>query len=248
MNYIKYTLILLLITFCFAANAQSYQKAIFLKNGDILKGQIVEESETILKVEIIGGSVFVINKAEIIKIEEEKVPKQFRGKDDFVIKTNGFYHTLNLSLLFGRNQWDDLSAGASIQYTFGYQYNRWLGAGLGFGAESYFFYDTESIYPIYLEGRGFISKKPFSPYYSVQLGYGIATLQNREFSGMLAAQGGLYFHPKIGFRFPTRSNVAFTMEVGYNLQKASYTFDNWQGRFIDSHTFSRTSLRFGILF
>ena len=225
-----------------------YQKAIFLKNGNILKGQVLEEDESSLKVEILGGSVFVVNKVDIIKIEEEKIPKVFRKKGDFVVETNGYFHTINFAFLFGRNQWDDLTAGASIQYTFGYQYNQYLGAWIGVGADTYFFYDTENIYPIYLEARGFFSKNAFSPYYSIQAGYGIAVLQDDGSSGMFDAQGGLYLHPKIGFRFPSRSNVAFTIELGYNLQQATYSFDDWQGRYEEDLSFYRTSLRFGLLF
>lgn len=248
MNYIKYTLILFLLIASFTAKAQTYQKVVFLKNGNILKGQVFDENETTLKVEILGGSVFVVNKADIIKMEKEKIPKQFRGKGDYIVKTNGYYHTLNFAFLFGQNQWSDLTAGASIQYTFGYQYNQWLGLGVGVGADSYFFYDTENIYPIYLEARGYFNNKPFSPYYSVQTGYGIAALQGDNFTGMLDAKGGLYLHPKIGFRFPSRSNVAFTLEVGYNMQKATYRFNNWQGEYEDALTFHRTSIRFGLTF
>jgi len=248
MNFTKYTLILFLLIISFTANAQSNQKAVYLKNGNILKGKIFEEDETTLKVEILGGSVFVVTKTDIIKIEEEKVPKKFRGKGDHIVKKMGYYHALNIGLLFGQDQWGSLSSGASIQYSFGYQYQQLFGIGIGVGADSYFFYDTENIYPIYLEARGYFNKKPFSPYYSVQAGYGIAAVQNDNWLGMLGATGGLYLHPKIGFRFPSRSNVALTMEIGYNLQQASYTFDNWQGRYEDDLTFHRTSLRFGLEF
>lgn len=248
MNYTKYTLILFLLIIGFSANAQTYQKVVFLKNGNILKGQIFEEDETTLKVEIIGGSVFVVKKSDIIKMGEEKVPKQFRGKKDFVIKTKGYYHTFNVGFLSGLNQWEELILGTSLQYTFGYQYNRWLGIGVGVGLDNYFFYENENIYPIYLEARGYLSKKPFSPYYSVQAGYGIAAVLEDNFLGMLDAKGGLYFHPKIGLRFPSRSNVAFTFEVGFNLQNTVYSFDNWRGRYEDDLSFQRTSVRFGVLF
>jgi len=229
-------------------NAQTYQKVVFLNNGNILKGQIFDEDDTTLKVEILGGSIFVVKKVDIIKIEEEKVPKQFRGKGDYIIKNTGYYHTANLGFLFGRNQWDDLIAGVSAHYTFGYQYNRLLGVGVGVGADSYFYYDTENVYPLYLEARGYFSEKPFSAYYSAQMGYGIAAVQSNNFLGMLEANGGLYLHPKIGFRFPSRSNVAFTMEIGYSMQHAKYSFDNWQGRYEDDLTFHRTSIRFGLQF
>ena len=45
----KFLLFLFFITFSFIVNAQTAQKAIYLTNGKILKGQIIEEDEITLK-------------------------------------------------------------------------------------------------------------------------------------------------------------------------------------------------------
>jgi sRNA-binding regulator protein Hfq len=247
MKYLKYLLTIGLFTFFINADAQYYEEIVYLTNGSIIRGDVIEQTKDIIKIEIAGGSILVYKMSEVEKIvKEEKVLKFKKAERDYQIKELGYYNSITFGFLPGREQFGNFAFGGSLHYTFGYQYKRILGAGIGIGADAYIYDNIQNIFPVYLEGRGYFSEKPFSPYYCVNAGYGFATVSNSW--NIVDAQGGIYIHPKIGFRLPSRSNAAFTMELGYSYQRAKYTYDDWQGRYEDKMSFRRVSVMFGVLF
>ncbi len=247
MKVIKYILTIGLLIFCFNAQAQYYEDVVYLHNGSIIRGYVMEQSKETIKIKIEGGSILVYSLSEVDRIvKEEKKVKLKREEKEYQIKEKGYYHTLTAGFLQGVGEFGSFAFGGSMHYTFGYQYKSTLSTGLGVGSDSYFYSDIRSLIPIYLETRGYFMKKPFSPYYCVQAGYGIALLNDAW--NMTEAEGGLYIHPKIGLRFPSRANVTFITEIGYSHQQATYVFDDWQGRYQDDITFHRLSMRLGLLF
>lgn len=248
MKYLKYLLTIGLLTCFVNADAQYYEEVVYLTNGSIIRGDVIEQTKEVIKIEIAGGSILVYKMEEVEKIiKEEKVLKFKKKERDYQIKDTGYFHSISFGFLPGRNaQFGNFAFGGSLHYTFGYQYKRILGVGIGVGTDAYIYNNIQNIFPVYLEARGYFSDKPFSPYYRVDVGYGFTTVGNSW--NIIDASGGLYVHPKIGFRFPSRSNAAFVMELGYSHQGAKYTYDDWQGRYEDSMAFRRVSLLFGILF
>ena len=248
MKYLKYLLTIGLLTFFINADAQYYEEVVYLTNGSIIRGDVIEQTKETIKIQIAGGSILVYKMEEVEKIvKEEKVLKFKKAERDYQIKETGYYNAITFGFLPGREaEWGDLAFGGSLHYTFGYQYKRILGAGVGIGADVYIYNEIQNLFPIYLQGKGYLSSKPFSPYYCVDAGYGFATVGNSW--NIVDAKGGLYIHPKIGFRFASRANAAFTMELGYSYQGAKYIYDDWQGRYEDKMSFRRVSVLFGVLF
>lgn len=215
MNYPKYFLCFCLLIISFVANAQTIQKAIYLKNGEILKGQIIEENEKTLKVAILGGSVFVISKDNITKIIEEDIPIALRkNKRKDKIK-RASYHILNVGFQSGINRSNGILHGSSFQYIFGRQLNQNFGLGLGFGLDLQDRgNDYENFIPLFIEGKGSLEKYFPSYFYSLQLGYSL--------------NNSLYFHPKIGYKFSNYKKIDFNVELGYVLQQVGYIgLKNW---------------------
>lgn len=131
-----------------------------------------------------------------------------------------------------------------------YQWNRWFGAGLGIGVDTYSPTNVEIVYPIYAHARGYFLNRATSPYYALSLGYGIPSTR----SGFIEeASGGAFAQAVLGLRIASRKDCHFTLEWGVQLQKARYDVGDqrwWGGpqtRIID-RVYRRTMLRVGLLF
>lgn len=247
MKYFKYLLTIGLLAFCMNAEAQYYEEVIYLKNGSVLRGDVLEQTQEEIKIKIAGGSVLVYKMSEVERIaKEEKKFKEKKQSKDFTVQDTGYYHSVTFGLLPGQGEFGNFAFGGSLHYVFGYQYKPIIGAGIGIGADSYIYSEIRNVIPVYLEVRGYLKNQPFAPYYSLQAGYGFALVNDTW--NMTDATGGIMIHPKVGFRFPSRTNAAFTTEIGYLFQKASFTFDDWQGRYQDDVNFRRISVRFGVIF
>lgn len=247
MKYFKYLLTVGLLAFCLNAEAQYYEEVIYLTNGSVIRGDVIEQTQEEIKIKIAGGSVLVYKMSEVERItKEEKTLKEKKRDRDFTSPKLGYYHAVNFGLLPGQGEFGTFAFGGSLHYVLGYQYKPIIGAGIGVGADSYIYSEIRSVIPVYLEARGYLQNQPFAPYYCLQAGYGFALINDTW--NMTDASGGIMIHPKIGFRFPSRTNAAFTAEIGYLFQKASFTFDDWQGRYQDDVSFRRVSVRFGVLF
>lgn len=65
-------LLLAILTLCltFSLSAQKTSNVIYLKNGSVLKGKIIEEAESRVKISLKDGSVFAYDLSEIERMEE----------------------------------------------------------------------------------------------------------------------------------------------------------------------------------
>ncbi len=209
MKFIKFILTFGLLISCFNLQGQYYEEVVYLKNGTILKGRIIEQNNETIKIEIIDGTILAYSASEVEKITKDD--KWIRVKESdfsFRIKEKGFYHSLNVGLS-GIHVYP-LYVGTKIHYTAGYQWKNRIAIGLGFGFDRYqllFQSNIEKFAPLYVETKFYLRKKPFSPYYSLQAGH------------TLPDSGGTYIHSIFGFRFPSRSKLAFTTELGGSYQQ-----------------------------
>lgn len=141
------------------------------------------------------------------------------------------------------------SGGAGLNYSIGYRFRRWIGAGMGIGFGSNDLAQSRRLVPCYAEAIGFFLARRITPYYGLRLGYAFA-LRDRA-TGLTAARGGLGFGPELGVRFGSRS-VNVQLGIEYNWQKASWTSTGWgwdgQGTFTDEVTYKRINFRTGLLF
>lgn len=223
---LKISCVLLLLCGTLAAQAQKEQEQVlYLKNGSIIRGDLIEQTQDVVKMRIYGGSVFVFPASDVVKIvsEERFVPQGRRQKGEFTIKEHGFYQTLSAGMLFRRYENNNFQA----RYSAGYHFNRHLAVGLQTGVNSIDFSwnIAQTSLPVMAEVRGYWTKQPFSPYYAAQFGYAFDATQTTD--ELLESKGGVTFSPKIGVQLPSRSNAAFFVEVGYFFQQASFTYRNF---------------------
>lgn len=247
-------LCMLLASSLFAQKKHPNEDVVYLQNGSVLRGEILDSIPAgNIRVRILGGSVLVYPMAEVARIASEPSNNFVRIlAEKHVPKSRGFYHLPQAALLFGENQWGDLNIGFTLQHTSGYRFNRFLGVGLGLGLEQYVNGNSAApvwSIPLYAEVRGHLLDRSFSPFYSVALGYG----QPIGSGNAGSSSGGIYFNPAIGLRFPSTKLGHVTLDLGLKLQQLNRRDpQEWWGAppfgAVERTLYKRWALRLGIAF
>ena len=142
------------------------------------------------------------------------------------LQINTFFHEIRGGLLMGEDH-----VSASLQTINGYQFNRYLGTGLGAGINTF---KQQITMPIYLSAKGYLFDKHVSPFYFGDLGYGFAW-NSRGFEGQTTpekVQGGYYWQIGLGYQINYNSNsLVFTFGYLNQDTKTEYTYQNpWNGK------------------
>jgi hypothetical protein len=236
------------LTYILATHSTQAQKraedVLYLKNGSILRGKIVELDADTVKIEIIGGSMFVYPVTEARGITKEK--------PNLTYKSSGYMFSLEAGALTGKapkNQTfsaNENVTGFTLQCVNGYQFRRELATGIGFGIDSYYNY---VITPLYLRINGVLFDRQISPMYIVDAGYGFySNLFNENFTGN--SKGGIMVNPAVGVRIRLAKNSSFIVNAGYRYQTLSTSTSlGAPGDGIrEKSTYKRLSIRAGFMF
>lgn len=201
------------------ANAQSLQEVVYLKNGSIIRGTIIEqEPNESLKVQTADGSVFVFKMDEISKITKETPVKSVANssyEEDESPKSYGWGQAPRYRGFFGDSYIlgvGDYDSDREFLYTsHGCQINPFLYVGAGVGV-NYWFDDEAWSVPVFGHVRSEfhgLFKKNVSPYVDAKMGYSFADVE------------GFYFAPSVGCHFYFgHSKSGISVGVGYVLQNA----------------------------
>ena len=218
---------------CFSQG--SMEDVIYLKNGDLIRGEIIFKNDKSIKIRILGGSEFNFQLDEIARITE--APKiadtpKIKGEKIYKVKTKGYYNATLVGLLMG----SDTEPYPSIETNNGYYFKHWLAVGLGVQLGSY---RQNPFIPVYLDVRGdFLKKTSFSPYYSVQVGKG--NVFNKQNTDFYKESGGIYYSYGMGFRVRTTGNGNWIIQAGQQSQSHKIV-EFWPGN--DFNTGDRNSER-----
>ena len=235
-----------------------YIDIVHLKDGSEFRGKIIEyKHDEYLKMEILGGQTVEFPAKQVKKVVQQPygqaayIPKAPKIKTirtrEYHFRERGIYNETYVNLMQGFNTWGDWVGGLGIHHVVGYQFNRWIGAGLGAGFDGYFLGFGENVIPVYAEARGYFMQKNTTPFYSMALGYGFAGKNDER--GITEGSGGIMVNPNIGYRFGASAGANFTLSMGYKLQKASFTQLRGGGStFKRDYTYSRLNLKLGLLF
>lgn len=238
-------ILLLLIFYSGFAQDNSQLSVVYLHDGSMIKGQVVEDhSLEQVKVIIIGGTELLIPLRSVKSIVRSKENIALLRSGRYV-QTKGFYQMISGGTLTG---WEDedrdlIEWGASLfHYNAGYQFNRFLSVGGGFGID---IYDKEYL-PVYADFRGYVIDAAVSPYYAFQAGYAFPTDLFNTFSDNTAQKGGAMLHPSVGLRFASFRKAKFIMEAGYKFQYHR-RHNEWNNS-TDKIIYKRLALKLGVLF
>lgn len=228
---------------------------VYLKDGSIFRGEMVEYKKGgALTLRLQNGIIVVFDYEEIDKIIQTGNDLKDDNIEEFPFEKNEIFNTTYLWLShFGENELGRNTTGMGIHYILGYQKNQWLGLGIGFGYERYFFFgELGSIVPIYGHLRGYLNRRINAPYYNLSLGYNLAFKGEDKIPRhtVIDTRGGIFLHPAIGFRFGSSSQADFIVDVGYQLHFIGLTY---AGIFLGddfrlSKSYNRLILKLGITF
>ena len=202
---------LLLMFVCISALngvAQNYQDVVYLKNGSIVKGVVVEQvPNQSIKIQTSDGSIFAFDMSEVIKMTKEENIR--RGSSSFSGNNYKIMSKYRGFIDFGYTIGTGTFKVGRIELTtsHGYQFNPMFFVGIGAGVSYWFDSETVAI-PIFANFRVDIPTGAIvNPYFDVKFGFSPYDIQ------------GIYGNFSLGCRIATSMSNAFNISVGYQLQR-----------------------------
>lgn len=183
--------------------AQNVQEIVYLKNGSVVRGIVIEQVPDIsLKVQTSDGSIFAYQMSEVERITKEAIIPKRSGNE------SGYKGFIDLGYTFGIGDWGEDRMSFSTSH--GYQFNPYLFAGIGVGVNYYFDSEVFAL-PIFAHIRANFIDNKISPYIDFKVGYS----PNLDFEGF-------YMSPSIGCKIGS-----FNIGVGYVMQKVKIEYEDY---------------------
>jgi hypothetical protein len=234
--------IIIVVVFPMFVMAQSaMQDVIYLKDGSILRGEIVGHADKeSVKIEVTGLNVLVVQRDNIEKITREPEPQTSLYKKYGYVNMTG--------LTFAPRE-----LGNSVQFHMinGYQINPNLAVGIGFGYTTY--EEPLDAIPLFLGLKYKILKANNTPFAFLRAGYNFSVKSNIDQSNrqnipIKKRSGGGMLNTGVGLHFDVSENLAWYFTVGYLADNLSYTEQFGIQEVETNLEFRRISLAFGLSF
>ena len=232
----------LTLLFCIVAINTFAQKinddVLYLKNGSIYRGRIVEKNEQIIKLETYDKNIYAVQLTDIQEIKSEETLE----KPTILYKEKGYVHYTELGPLAGSNRASNgvTTSAFSFQTVNGYKFNQYFFTGIGIGAD---LYAVQTFVPIVLSVRGDFTKKGNKiPFYFVEGGYSLNATSN-DVDG-IKYQGGNTFAAGLGLKILFNENTGFVIGAGYRFQRSELV----EKTNTTIEDFNRLTLRIGFSF
>jgi len=205
----KNSLILLtvfLFLLCGNVQSQSREDAVYLHNGCILRGKVIENIKGVqTTVEIVGRNLLVIPDSTIKMIlMDQEIPSKNR-----ISNPSPFGIAAQLNFYGGSENSGGFTFAPS--YTFPSR----ISTGILFGVE-WFNYQQM---PLMGEVKYYILKKACSPYIFAHCGYSFPLSKNME-SNYIENFGGIVAGTGVGIRYNFARRNALIFNLGYRYQKS----------------------------
>lgn len=216
---IKYILILVaVIGFGFCANAHNRQDVVYLKNGSIIRGIIIEQvPNQSIKIETADGNTFVYQIDEIAKMTKEMSRRT--GTDSY--RNSSFYETepgysgsVNLGYAFEVGDYG--VERLKLHVVNGYRFNPYFYLGFGTGLNYYSDADA-AVLPLFVNFKVDFLRSRVLPYFSLDAGYSFDLTNSFEPVGLL-------LNPKIGVSFKLNEKNAMNVGLGFDMQWMDFLY------------------------
>jgi hypothetical protein len=210
--------LLLLLIAAETITAQALEDVIYLKSQNVIRGRIMENNDSSIRMQTADGSIYNYNKIDVERVTREKLYRSF------MYKNTGFANYTELgALIAGKTTIEGVTTAAfSFQTVNGYKFNQYAMIGLGVGAD---LYATQTIIPIFGTFRGdIINNGSAIPFYFADAGYGVNITQ--ESAAASNFKGGFLYAAGLGLKIPFNKTAGFLLSLGYRYQKSTYDIDN----------------------
>ena len=182
---------------------QHYHEIIYLKNGTVVKGIILEHlPDQSIKVKTDDQKEPVLYKQE----EVDHIVKEF-----YDIKRKGYVNITELAFAVGSS---DVSYGISTVN--GFLIKPHFSVGVGVALDNYV--NAGMLLPVYADARLTFHDKRFTPFLYGDLGYSFGIF-SRDLNQL---QGGLFFNPGIGIKSYISKKTALILSGGARVQQVQY--------------------------
>jgi hypothetical protein len=205
----KTILILTLILSSLSLFSQSnYQDVVYLKDGSIYRGIILEQipNESI-KLEIVGKNLIVFKMEDMVKMTREPISIEKSNSvtvDDG--QSNSYRGLFELGYDIGIG--DNGISRFKLNIINGFQVNPHFSVGFGTGIR--YFQEAEALYiPLFLDLRASILDKDVSPYVAIGTGYSMRVTNSFD--------AGFMLNPTAGVTFKKSSKSSMNIGFGYDL-------------------------------
>lgn len=241
-------LFVLVLTGLIAVNAQTFndfQDVIYLKDGSVIRGIIVEEVPNVSVKIKSGPNIFNYTVEQIEKFTRELIEEEKSGGiKDFGFKPKGFVANYELGLTHIVNGNTPMF---SVILSHGYQVNPYFSAGLATGGEV----SSQGLYnvPVYADLRVYMLKTRITPYFNLGFGYNLMISRTSNFfSTSTSVQHGILTAPATGIRIAINKKIAVGLGVGYKYIGIPTRTSNFAGTSTSWSQFHAVTLRTGITF
>jgi hypothetical protein len=238
---------ILALFFFFAAVksfGQSKEDVVYLNNGSIFRGKIIENERGVrTSIEILGHNLIVIPDSAIKMIlMDQKVQAKERENSGSPVEMNA-----NVNFYGGSEN----SNSGGLTFVTSYKFPFRLSVGVGIGME---WFEHQQI-PFFAETKYYFLKGAWSPFVYAQGGYAVPMSKKSDdyfsgeyYGGWLAGTGG-------GMRFNFTKRNALVFSFGYRYQKTKTIFGSypWMSSISPYETtrydkYNRLAFSFGFLF
>ncbi len=185
---------------------QKQEDVVYLKNGSILHGTILENrpGETI-KIQTHDRNIWVFSAAEVDKITRQNMP----DAPENLSAAKGYYNATSGGLMFG-------GLGLRASMANGYKWSPYFSTG---GFVSFDMYERDDLFvPVGLDLRGEILRGPVTPYWLGQIGYPVIATEDTPWRNYTP---GILYHAGGGIMFMVGKKIGLLTEFGYRIQHIS---------------------------
>lgn len=235
------------------AQTQRLRDIVYLDNGWILRGTLFQTTDSV-GIFTADDNYFKFHRDQVRRIEQEPWPNEDNtsSKPPFVYDDKtGYYSGFAMSFLAGQSgPWGNPALTLDLSFFNGYRFRRVLQVGGGVGMS---FYGEGPLLPIYAELRGDLLPHQMTPHYFARAGYAVALYRPDSFdeNGIQQpsqARGGFMLEGGGGLKLYTRGSVGWFLGMGYRVQLADESFQNW-GRQVDQRlNYRRINVQVALMF
>ncbi|MFI3298082.1 MAG: hypothetical protein R3Y59_10745 [bacterium] len=200
----------IILTTTTIASAQQYRDVIYLNNGSVIKGVIIEQvlNQT-YTIETSDGSKFVCKWDDVIKITKEEVVVNASNRDNEIIPIKYLGEAFTgFGFGVGSYSLDRFYLHTVQGVKIGDYFSTGLGVGLNMIMPYEFWYNLPELFmPIYVNFKGYLPLGTTSLFASFDIGGAFGLTEG------VTGLRGLLVAPAIGVSIKNKVNVSLTYEV-----------------------------------
>lgn len=205
-----------LVNVCHTAYSQTLHEIIYLKNGSMIRGTVIEQIVgQSLKIQTADGSIFVYRMEEVEKITKESQAQPTRTTfSTSVSNITGYRGFVDLG--FTKGLGDSGADRLELTTSHGYQFTPYFFTGVGLGVHYYMdmWWNGESVpfIPLFIDLRVNLMQGSIVPFIGLKGGYSLVVADGLYGSGLYAA-------PFVGVKYMLSDTFGLNLSLGYSYQQ-----------------------------